>query len=66
MKAEKLNVTDRKMSFRDREATLARLVAELEALKKLVHLEEMKLAGELTASTAKQARHIGTDPASGD
>ena len=46
MKAVQLNITDREISFRDREASLAGLLAELETLKKLVHLEEQKLAGE--------------------
>jgi hypothetical protein len=45
MKAGNLNATSREISLRDREATLARLIAEMEALRKLVHLEEMKLAG---------------------
>jgi hypothetical protein len=46
MKAENLNAKDREISFRDREATLARLVSEVRTLRKLVRLEEMKRAGE--------------------
>ena len=46
MKAKNLNIRSREISFRNREATLARLVAEIQTLRKLVRREEMKLARE--------------------
>jgi hypothetical protein len=52
MKTKKLNVRGREISFRNRQATLARLVSEMLMLRKLVRLEEMKLAGE-TATVRK-------------
>ena len=55
MKPENPNVRDREISFRNREATLARLVAEMQMLRELVRLEEMKLAGE-TGTTRTDSR----------
>ena len=53
MKAKNLNVGSREILLRDRAATLAQLVAEIQTLRKLVRVEEMKLAGE-TPTVRKQ------------
>jgi hypothetical protein len=53
MKTRNLNARSREISFRNRQATLARLVSEMLTLRKLVRLEEMKLAGE-TATVRKK------------
>ena len=44
MKTKNLNVGSREILLRDREATLAQLIAEVETLRELVRLEEMKLS----------------------
>ena len=46
MKNENPNVLSQEISFRNREATLDRLVAEVRTLRELVRQEEMKLADE--------------------
>jgi hypothetical protein len=46
MKAKNPNIRSREILLRDREATLTQLVAEIQTLRKLVRVEEMKLAGE--------------------
>jgi hypothetical protein len=53
MKTKSQNVRSREISFRNRQATLARLVSEMLTLRKLVRLEEMKVAGE-TATARKE------------
>jgi hypothetical protein len=53
MKTKNVNFSNREILLRDREATLAQLVAEMLALRKLVRVEEMKLAGE-TPTVRKQ------------
>jgi hypothetical protein len=57
MKTKKLNVRSREISFRNRQATLARLVSEMLALRKRVRLEEMKLASE-TATVRKKVNQL--------
>jgi hypothetical protein len=54
MKTKNVNFSGREILLSDREATLARLVAEMLALRRLVRLEEMMLAGE-TATVGKKA-----------
>ena len=46
MKTKSLDVSSREILLRNRETTLARLFDEMQTLRRLVRLEEMRLAGE--------------------
>ena len=53
MKTKNLNFRSREISFRNREASLARLVGEVQILRKRVRQEETRLAAETTTVRKK-------------